>query len=106
MFKLNNVAGTIMYQDIPIVEFKFDRDKLVYSKLLCNNEKILPFEFRKLNANDKEIRNFFYYRIVPDTRIGIEESLKEAGIPYYDPELIIRYQNGRTFDDEYWLDCK
>lgn len=103
MFNLGNLQGTIMLEDTPLVLFKFVKDRLVYKNQLSFNSAILPFEFKKC-VNEEMIRNFFYFRITPETRIGLEEDMKKHGIEYYDPETLIRYQKGRTFADAYWLD--
>ena len=42
-------------------------------------------------------------RVLPETRIGIQADLKYAGIPYFDPTMIIKYSNGFSFEDNYWV---
>lgn len=103
--RLGNLAGIIMSGSKQLVRFKFVKDQLQYCQLLCSDDKLLPFEFWGGDDSEKAVRNFFFYRIVPDTRINIEKDLKEIGIDYYDPEAIIRYQKGRCVDDDYWVDC-
>jgi len=103
MFNLGNLAGTIMLGDTPLVRFKYKKDVLQYAEILSDNVSIMPPEFRGLKANERLVRCFFAERITLDTRQGLDKSLLEHGMEYYDPETIIRYQNGRCFDDDYWL---
>jgi hypothetical protein len=69
MFNLGNLAGTIMLEEIPLVKFKFEKDVLLYAKVLCDQVRIMPPEFMELQANER----------------------------------LVRFQNGRCFDDDYWL---
>jgi len=39
-------------------------------------------------------------RLPPETRIGLQWYLKAAGIPYYDPERIIKYSHGYNVSDK------
>lgn len=105
-FNLGNLSGTIMLNDTPLIKFESVRGKIVSYELLSQNAKIMPFEFMDLKVTEERILNFFEARIVPPTRIGINERLAESPIKYYDPERIIRYQKGRCIDDLYWVDCK
>ena len=106
MIKLNNLAGTIMLEEQPLLKFKFEKDRLVSYELYCRDYKILPFEFKDFKVTDWTVRCFFEHRIVPETRIGLQKTLEEHGMKYYDPETIIRYQSGRCFDDPYWVKCE
>lgn len=45
-------------------------------------------------------------RVVPDTRQGLASELKNAGIKYYDPEALIRYNKGVSIEDSYWVDVE
>lgn len=106
MIKLHNLGGTIMLGDTPILEFKFVRDEATYIGPLNTECENLPFEFTDVEeVTPRLIRCFFDARIVPSTRIGINEALAKTKIQYYDPERIIRYQQGRCIDDNYWLKC-
>lgn len=48
-----------------------------YGQLLCYDNKILPFGFWDGDDSEKAVRNFFFYRIVPDIRINIKKDLRE-----------------------------
>lgn len=102
--KVGNLGGTIYFDSIPLVRFKFIKGSLVFSELL-NTNHVLPFEFEDMGINEESIIKFFDERITPDTRIGIHERLKETPIEYYYPERIIRYSSGRCIHDRYWLEC-
>lgn len=105
IINLDNLEGTIMYEQIPLVYFRFEHDRLMESRLLCRDKKILPFEFNDFNVSSDSIRRFFFYRIVPETRISIHEELAKSPVKYYNPERIIRFQKGKCIDDNFWLDC-
>lgn len=92
-----------MLNEQPLLHFVYRKDVLKSAELLCYDEHILPFEFRKKVVNDHLLRCFFDARITPDTRIGLQEELEANDMPYYDPETLIRHQQGRCFDDDYWF---
>lgn len=102
---LGNLGGTIMRGDRPLLQFKFKRGQLVYCESVCTELKLLPFEFATGALDAKTLKNFFGYRIVPETRQGLQEKLAASSIEYYDAERIIRLQAGRCIDDLFWLRC-
>jgi len=104
MFSLGNLKGTIMLGDTPILEFEFRKNTLVRSKAFVFGDRdILPFEFWGDDFSEDAVRAFFEERITPDTRIGLQKSLEENGMEYYDPETLIRFQGGRCVADDYWV---
>ena len=104
--RLNNLGGIIMCNDLQLISFKFKNDELVEATILSHAENPMPLEFqRKTVITDRDLRNFFDARITPDTRIGIHEALAKTKIAYYDPERMIRYNNGRCIHDWYWVKC-
>ena len=103
MFNLGNLAGTIMFRQIPLVSFAYKNGKLMNAQLLNYDKAILPFEFMNFRCDELTVTQFFAERITPDTRQGLQKYLDKAGIGYYDPEAIIRYQNGRCIHDKYWV---
>lgn len=106
MISLDNLGGTIYYKDTPVVEFKYKRDVIQFIGELNKDCVNLPFEFCDTEkVTDHLIRCFFEARIVPETRIGLNEVLSKTKIQYYNPERIIRYQEGRCIHDQYWLQC-
>lgn len=106
MIRLGNLGGVLFFRDTPIAKFQFKKDRLQYAELFTKDPAILPFEFMDGKINEHKLRCFWDARITTETRIGLEEELKKAGMDYYDPETIIRYQKGISIDDKYWLDCQ
>ena len=45
-------------------------------------------------------------RCFPETRQLLKLHLKELGVPYYEPLLIIEKTKGRIAGDPYWIDIK
>lgn len=45
-------------------------------------------------------------RCIPETKQLLKLHLKELGVPYYDPLLIIEKTQGRIAGDYYWIDIK
>ena len=106
-FSLGNLGGTLYFSDVPLFRFKFIRDYLVSIEMIVSREdKRLPIEFEinKLSDNEK-LHVFFEDRTTPETRYGVQESMRNSPIKYYYPERIIRYSNGRSVQDPYWLEC-
>ena len=102
---LGNLGGTLYYKEIPLFEFKFNRDGSVTHKVINDDLDLYPFEMRFGEINANTITRFFNERITPSTRIGLDEVLANSPIKYYHPERIIRYSSGRCIHDPYWLKC-
>ena len=104
--RLNNLGGTIMCEGKELIYFKFERDSLQEARFLTNDKYPMPFEFQGLSTvTEKSLRDFFDARITPDTRIGIHEELAMTKIGYYDPERMIRFNNGKCIHDWYYMVC-
>lgn len=54
-------------------------------------------------SDEEAVLEFLEDRVTPDTRIGIQDDLKRAGIPYYDGKLMIEYNNGNSVMDTFWI---
>jgi hypothetical protein len=91
--------------NIDLVKFKYRNGVLVELKALCTDDTLYPFDFNSKNVNQKRLEEFLFDRLTPPTRQGLHEDLILAGIPYYDPEAIIRYSSGRCIHDSYWIEC-
>lgn len=100
MREIGNVAGTVMKKDTPLVKFVVERGEPIEVELLQQTD--LPFEFRCLEPK-AAIMEFLDDRVVPETRIGLDKVLKEAGIPYFSMDAILRYGHGVACDDQYWI---
>lgn len=94
-----------MLKDIPLVSFQFERGMLIDCELLCNDFEILPLEFNDGKVNERRICLFWEARTTPPTRQHLKEAMEECGLTYYDAEQLIRHQQGRCIDDQYWLKC-
>lgn len=104
MIRLGNLSGTIMFQNQPLLYFKLERGYLVDCKLLCEDSKLLPLEFKDKVINERRIHLFWEARVTPDTRQFLKEDMEAEGLEYYNVEQLIRFQKGRCVDDNYWLD--
>ena len=63
--------------------------------------------FRAFGRNEhpsfKDYEDFLRSRCFPEERDKIKLELKELGIPFYDPMLIIEKTEGRMADDDFWI---
>lgn len=100
MRRFRNLTGTIMLHDEELVRFKIvNGDVTSVQKLSAN----LPYEFKFKLSDEQAVLYFLDDRVVPETRIGLQKDLERAGIPYFDPDRILMYNNGNTVTDEYWV---
>lgn len=104
MISIGNLGGTLLYNDIPIIRFKFIRNHLQELEVYCTDKKVIPFEFFN-GVTEQSIIKFFDERITPETRQGLNETLSNTEIHYYYPERIIRYSKGICIHDKYHLEC-
>jgi putative transcriptional regulator len=51
----------------------------------------------------EDYKEFLASRCFPETRDKMKLQLKELGIPFYDPLLIIEKTEGRMADDHFWI---
>lgn len=63
--------------------------------------------FRAFGVNEKptfeDYREFLKSRCFPETRDKMKLILKEMGLPFYDPFLIIKKTEGRMAEDHFWI---
>lgn len=63
--------------------------------------------FRAFGSNQKpdieDYREFLESRCFPRTRDKMKLVLKDLGIPFYDPYLIIQKTEGRMTEDDFWI---
>lgn len=63
--------------------------------------------FRAFGSNQKpdieDYREFLESRCFPRTRDKMKLVLRDLGIPFYDPYLIIQKTEGRMAEDEFWI---
>ena len=58
---------------------------------------------KKEHPTFDEYEQFLEERCFPPTRDKMKLVLKELGLPFYDPMMIIRKTEGRMAEDEFWL---
>lgn len=51
----------------------------------------------------KDFEIFLQDRCLPASRAGIKEILRDMGVPFYDPLLIIEKTEGRIAGDHQWM---
>ena len=95
-----NLTGTIMLCDEELVKFKIVEGGVTVVQKLSDN---LPYEFKSKLSDEQAVLYFLDDRVVPETRIGLQKELEQAGIPYFDADKILMYNNGNTVTDKYWV---
>lgn len=100
MRRFSNLEGTLMEKDVSLVSFCIERGEVKYCNILS---KDLPLEFLGGLPKETALLIFLDDRVVPETRIGLEEDLKRVGIPYFNPDLLLKFNNGFSIEDHYWI---
>lgn len=103
MFRLTNLGGTIMWEDEPLVDFTIQRGEVTVCNVIGNQSAYLPVEYCAMKSKEAATLLFLEDPVTPITRIGLDKDLKEAGMKYYDPTTLIRYNKGRNASDHYWV---
>ena len=82
----------------------FKDDKFIKRKGLGRIERT-DTDGNSLWAKTKEdaLLSYLEDRLPPETRTGLQWYLLAAGIPYYDPEQIIKYSHGYNVSDMEWI---
>lgn len=101
MIFLGNLGGTLCLDKMELIHFKFKSDRLVNSQIVTKVG--LPYEFASGECNSHLLHCFFNARIAPKSQFKLDKKLIDAGIRYYIPERIIRFQYGQSTIDRYWL---
>lgn len=94
-------SGCIMKEDLALVEFSMEKGVVTECRIL--EEEQVPYEYRICKNPRKATWFFLEDRVVPSTRIGINEDVKRVGLPYYDPTLLLKYNHGYSVTDLYWI---
>lgn len=97
-----DLAGTLMYRDTELASFNIKDGVAQEFRLIGSDADCFPFEMMKYK-NGSTLVNALLARIVPETRQGLLEELREAGICRYDISAILRLQNASSFDDDFWV---
>lgn len=61
------------------------------------------FEVRESPVTYKELSDLFADRCFPETWGNKKRLLKDLGVDFYDPRLIVEKTHGIMFDDTYWI---
>ena len=119
LFLLSRDSETIENLIIPEKKYPL-RLKYMYKQYLCTvidvdeiNQKVSIHNytnnlmFRAFGINEKpsfdDFNEFLKSRCFPETRDKIKLVLKDLGIPFYDPLLIIKKTEGRMAEDDFWI---
>lgn len=101
MMRFGTFSGYIMQDDHALVQFQMEKGDVVSCRIL--DEERMPYEYRICENPRRATWFFLEDRVVPSTRIGIDEDLKKVGIPYYDPTLLLKFNHGYSVSDHYWI---
>lgn len=99
---IRNLSGTLMRRNDCLVRFTV-QDYFVTSCEILTDVKKCPVEFLWARTKEDALKLYLKDRLPPETRIGLSMTLQAAGIPYYDPEKIIKYSHGYNVSDKEWI---
>ena len=93
-----------MYNDVLCTVIDVD---FLHQKLYIDNRVNVPI-FRAFGVIEhptwEDFEYFLESRCFPRSRAGLKRLLKELGIAYYDPLLIIEKTQGRMAEDHHWIE--
>ena len=96
---LNNFNGTLLWKDLPILDFCIERGKVLKWEMHPENEDYYPIEFT-YNATVYGLQDFIDCRIVPITRQNLQRVLKDLGLKEYSWAVLTR-GNGDWLTGQY-----
>ena len=92
-----------MYKNTMCTLIDVDETKqLVRIKNYTDNVMFMAFG-NNTNPDIEDYREFLKSRCFPETRDKLKLVLKDLGIPFYDPYLIIKKTEGRMAEDDFWI---
>lgn len=91
-----------MRKDKHLVKFTVKDYVVIHCEILAD-VKECPVEFWWAKTPEDALLLYLEERLPPETRIGLSKTLRAAGIPYYDPERIIKYSHGYNVSDKEWI---
>ena len=68
----------------------------------CDSFLLLPDENGHVSEQKTEL--WIIERIIPKTRVGLEDNLRLMGLTEYDELAILKYTEGRYASDNCWID--
>ena len=93
-----------MYNDVLCTVIDVD---FLHQKIYIDNRVNVPV-FRAFGVIEhptwEDFEYFLESRCFPRSRAGLKQLLKELGIAYYDPLLIIEKTQGRMAEDHHWIE--
>ena len=92
-----------MYKNTKCTLIDVDETKqLVRIKNYTDNVMFMAFG-NNTNPDIEDYREFLKSRCFPETRDKLKLVLKDLGIPFYAPYLIIKKTEGRMAEDDFWI---
>ena len=92
-----------MYKDRVCTVIDVDwKNQTVYVENRTNQLPLTAFGVNK-TPGWEEFREFLEDRCVPGTRFHLKELLRDMGVDFYDPMLIIEETKGRMAEDDQWI---
>ena len=101
MFGFKDIEGTLMSEDNEVLRFRIEHGELMDLDII--NRELLPIDFRIADSDRRAFMVFLKERVVEPNRIFLDRVLKSVGIPYYDCDTMLRFNNGFSYTDNYWI---
>lgn len=100
MRQIRNLSGTVMWEDLEQVHFTIERGEVTSLDIVGDN---LPIEFTFVENKSRALLFYLDEVVVPETRIGLQDTLNRYSIPYFDMDIILKRFNGYTIASHHWL---
>lgn len=100
MRAIRDLKGTVYRLNKPLIDFEIERGQTTTLDFLDTEN--LPYEFIQKNKYTALLA-FLDDRVCPDTRIGLQKDLERVGISYFSLDEILKYSNGYSVQDYYWI---
>jgi len=86
-----------------IVDFSVDGQRLS-AELIKPSESFIFLPDKDGKVSHEQIKEWIYERIIPPTRIGIDDLLHRMGLSEYDQLSILKYTSARHTSDTCMID--
>ena len=97
------VSMWYMYKDTPCTLIDVDEvRKIIRIRNYTDNLQFTAFGIKE-NPTIEDYNEFLESRCFPRTRDKMKLVLRDLGIPFYDPYLIIQKTEGRMAEDDFWI---
>lgn len=101
--RVMELEGTLMEHDLPIMDFRFSGGKLVYKREYPENAKVYLDLWTPGIVTEKQLQDFFTYRVPEWHRPSVQRACKLGGILPGDIDGFIRRIHGVWGDDHFWV---